>query len=114
MSVSYVIKFNVKAGKRERFLLLLAGVLDAMRCETTFHEAVLHRDPESENRFMLYETWESHEDVLAVQLNRPYREAWHAALPDLLQGPRDVSIWKPLRSDKNPRNTTPQGVGRDA
>jgi quinol monooxygenase YgiN len=66
-----------------------------------FHEAILHRDPESEHRFMLYETWESHEDVMAVQLQRPYRRAWHDALPTLLRTPRDITIWQKLRADRN-------------
>jgi quinol monooxygenase YgiN len=100
MAITYVIKFDVKPDQRERFLSLLTEVLDAMRAEAMFHEAVLHRDPASENRFMLYETWESHDDVLEVQIKRPYREAWHAALPDLLEGPRDISIWEPMRIDR--------------
>jgi hypothetical protein len=65
-----------------------------------FHEAVLHRDPASENRFMLYETWESHGDVIGVQLLRPYRQAWHEALPTLLEQERDITIWEPLRADR--------------
>jgi quinol monooxygenase YgiN len=64
-----------------------------------FRYAFLHEDPEAANRFMLLETWESHEDVLEVQLKRSYREAWHQALPELLRRPRDVTIWQPLRSD---------------
>jgi quinol monooxygenase YgiN len=71
-----------------------------MRSEPMFHEAVLHRDPENENRVMLYETWESHEDVMANQLRRPYREAWHAALPELIVRPRDIAIWQPIRADR--------------
>lgn len=81
------------------FSRLLNGVLDSMRSEPMFHRAILHQDPESANRFMLYETWKSHEDVLEVQLKRPYREAWHQALPELLSKPRDLSIWEPLRAD---------------
>ena len=50
---------------------------------------------------MLYETWESHEDVMAVQLQSPYRRAWHDALPALLRRPRDVTVWQPLRADRN-------------
>jgi quinol monooxygenase YgiN len=50
---------------------------------------------------MLYETWESHEDVMAVQLQRPYRRAWHDALPALLRTPRDVTVWQKLRADHN-------------
>ena len=100
MPVTYLIKFDVVPDKRAEFLVLLNGVLDAMREEPMFHQAVLHRDPGAETRFMLFETWESHEDVLEVQLKRPYREAWHQALPELLSAPRDVSIWEPMRADR--------------
>lgn len=99
MAVTYLIKFDVVPEQRARFLALLNGVLDAMRSEPMFHQAFLHEDPEVANRFMLLETWENHEDVLEVQLNRSYREAWHQALPELLSEPRDITIWKPLRGD---------------
>ena len=100
MAVTYLIKFAVVPTQRERFLALLGGVLNAMRNETTFRDAVLHRDPESEHRFMLYETWESHDDVMNVQIHRPYRKAWHDALPELLASERDISIWEPIRADR--------------
>jgi (4S)-4-hydroxy-5-phosphonooxypentane-2,3-dione isomerase len=102
MAVTYVINFQVQQGRREEFLKLLEGVLDAMRSEPTFREAMLHRDPASEDRFMLHETWESHEDVLNVQLHRAYRRAWHEALPHLLTQDRDITIWEPTRSDRKP------------
>jgi quinol monooxygenase YgiN len=100
MAVTYVIKFQVVPEHSGRFLELLTGVLDAMRREPMFHEAILHRDPHSEHRFMLYETWESHDDVLNNQLHRPYRCAWHDALPTLLQQDRDITIWEPIRADR--------------
>jgi quinol monooxygenase YgiN len=99
--VTYLIKFDVHPEQRGRFLSLLNEVLDAMRSEPTFHEAVLHRDPASENRFMLYETWESHDDVMDAQIKRPYRERWHSALPELLVAPRDISMWEPIRADRS-------------
>jgi quinol monooxygenase YgiN len=99
MSIAYVVKFKVRPSQHDRFNALLTGVLDAMRNEPMFRGAVLHRDPESENRYMLYEMWESHDDVLAVQLARPYRKAWHDALPELLEEPRDISVWAPVRQD---------------
>lgn len=100
VAVTFVIRFNVVPAERERFLELLEGVLDAMRDEPMFHEAVLHADPDNEHRFMLYETWEDLDDVVAVQLQRPYRAAWHAALPEILTEERDVSVWRPLRADR--------------
>ena len=105
MAVTYLIAFDVVPEQRARFLALLGGVLDAMRDEPMFHQAVLHGDPDAENRFMLYETWESHDDVMAVQVHRPYRAAWHAALPELLRTPRDISVWEPLRADQNAART---------
>ena len=53
--------------RRHRFLLLLNDVLDAMREEPNFHQAMLHRDPDAAHRFMLYETWEDHADVLETR-----------------------------------------------
>jgi quinol monooxygenase YgiN len=100
MAVTYVIKFQVVPERRDQFLGLLEGVLDAMRGEPTFREAVLHQDPQSEHRFMLYETWESHEDVVNVQLHQPYRRAWHEALPAILAEERDITVWEPLRADR--------------
>ncbi|MGH6882030.1 putative quinol monooxygenase [Hypericibacter sp.] len=100
MPVTYLIKFQVVPERRDQFLELLEGVLDAMRREPTFHEAILHRDPESEHRFMLCETWQNHDDVVNVQLHRPYRRAWHEALPTLLEQERDITIWEPVRADR--------------
>jgi quinol monooxygenase YgiN len=100
MPVTYLIQFDVIPEQRAFFLSLLTGVLDAMRSEATFHEAILHRDPQNDSRFLLYETWQDHDDVLEVQLKRPYREAFHRALPSVLQRPRDISIWVPVRADR--------------
>lgn len=102
MPVTYLIKFDVVPEYRERFLALLDGVLDAMRDEPMFHDAVLSVDPDNENRLMLHETWEDHDDVLNVQMHRPYRQAYHDALGELLVTPRDVSIWRPRRFDRRP------------
>jgi quinol monooxygenase YgiN len=100
MAVTYLIEFQVVPEQKSRFLELLGGVLDAMRDEPTFHQAVLHRDPQSEHRFLLYETWDSHEDVVNRQLHRPYRRAWHDALPTLLKSDRNITIWEPVRADR--------------
>lgn len=100
MAVTYAIEFDVLPGRRPAFLELLSRVLDEMRHEGTFQEAVLHVDAHDDHRFMLYETWEDHQDVLQVQLHRAYRQAWHDALPDLLSKPRAISVWSPVRVDR--------------
>ena len=99
MSETYVITFHLRPGQRGRFESLLNPVLDAMRQETTFERASLHVDPNDPNRFQLHETWKDRRDVLDVQLQRPYRSEWHAALEELLEQPREIEIWSLLRSD---------------
>ncbi len=99
MPVTYVIGFQIRPGQRDRFLGLLEPVLDAMRHEPSFRSATLNADPEDDHRFLLHETWERHEEVLAVQIHRPYRAAFHAALEELLARPREIGIWTMLRSD---------------
>lgn len=96
MSETYVITFQVRRGQRKRFRTLLEPVLDAMRHEATFVRAALHVDAENPDLFQLHETWTNRDDVVNVQLNRPYRAAWHAALEDLLERPRDIQVWKPI------------------
>jgi autoinducer 2-degrading protein len=100
MSVTYVIRFEVVPEKLDQFMHLLDSLLDAMRTEPNFHEAILHRDSECVHHLMLYETWESHEDVLSVQLHRPYRRVFHDSLPELLLKPRDITMWRSIRADR--------------
>lgn len=99
MNETYVITFDVKPEQRARFLALLDPVLEAMRHERTFVRAGLHVDPDNKNRFQLHETWTDREDVINVQLHRPYRAEWHAELDNLLVQPREIGIWQLLRAD---------------
>lgn len=101
MTVAYIVQLDVQPEQVDRFMGLLAGVLDAMRHEENFREAILHHDPEIPGRFMLYEAWVDHEDVLEVQLHRPCRQAYHDALPSVLASPRSFSVWRPLRTDRS-------------
>jgi quinol monooxygenase YgiN len=91
---TYVITFWLRPGQRERFRALLDPVLDEMRHESTFVRAALHVDPDHADLFQLHETWTDREDVMNVQMNRPYRAAWHEALEDLLERPREIQIWE--------------------
>ena len=100
MTVTYVIRYDVHPDKVDRFLGLLDTLLDAMRKEETFREAILHRAPDHGHRFMLYETWADHQEVRDVQIKRPYRQPWNDALPDLLAAPRDISMWTAIRTDR--------------
>jgi quinol monooxygenase YgiN len=102
MPVAFTVTLHVKPGREDAFLRLLTPVLDAMRHEATFINAVLHRDPEDPTRFMLYETWADLDDVVEVQLKRAYRRAYHEALPKLLRAERGIGVWQPIRTDFAP------------
>lgn len=97
--VTFLVAIETKPGQAEPFLALLGPVLDAMRHEESFINAVLHRDPENPNRFLLYESWRDLDDLVSVQLRRAYRQAYWQGLPDLLAGERQVQLWQPLRAD---------------
>jgi quinol monooxygenase YgiN len=97
--VAFTIEIRVKPGAAAEFLELLHPVLDAMRHEASFINAVLHRDPEDPTRFFLYETWADLDDVVQVQLHRPYRQAYTERLPALLAAERVIGVWQPIRID---------------
>ena len=96
MSVAYLIEFTVMDDQRERFLQLISDVLTAMAQEANYRSAMLHEDPNDPRHFLLHEVWADHEDVMHVQMHRPYRREWHAALPDLLDGERRIEVWRPV------------------
>ena len=56
-------------------------------------------DPNDRCYFLAARNWADHQNVIDVQVKRPYRDEWHAALDDLLEAPRDIAVWQPLRSD---------------
>lgn len=97
--VTFVVTLALKPGCEEEFLDLLTPVLDAMRHERTFINAVLHQDPQDPTRFMIYETWTDLDDVVEIQMHREYRKAYWERLPALLREPRQVETWKPMRRD---------------
>lgn len=70
-----------------------------MRHEPTFINTVLHRDPEDPTQFMLYETWVDRDNFFQVQMKRDYRRVYEERLPQLLQKPRQIFFWEPIRSD---------------
>jgi quinol monooxygenase YgiN len=97
--VTFLVTIALKPGAEEEFLDLLIPVLDAMRHEPTFVNAVLHQDPEDLTRFMIYETWADLDEVVEVQMHRQYRKAYWDRLPALLREPRRIETWRPMRRD---------------
>lgn len=97
--LAVTVSLRVRPECEAEFLGLLGPVLDAMRHEPSFINAVLHRHPEDPSHFLLYETWADRQDLVEVQMRRPYRAAYEARLPALLREPREARVWRPLRGD---------------
>lgn len=97
--ISAVVVLHVKPGCEAEFLSLLTPVLDAMRHEPTFINATLHRNPDDPTRFMIHETWADRQDLIEVQIPRPYRRAYLDRLPAILREQRQITVWQPMRSD---------------
>lgn len=79
-----------------RFLRLLTNVLAAMAHEANYCGATLYEDASDPKRFLLHEVWADHDDVVEVEMHRPYRRDWHEALPELLDGDRHIEVWQPV------------------
>lgn len=91
----------VKPGCETQYQHLVKPVLDAMRHEPGFINTVVHQDAEDSARFMLYETWADRKDFFDVQMKKTYRGEYERLLPSLLREPREITLFKILRSDFN-------------
>lgn len=94
-----VVRNRVKPGFEKEYVDLVTPVLDAMRHEKTFINTMLHQDPMDPTQFMLYETWLDKEDFLTIQMKREYRQTYEERLPAILQTPREMNYWTPIRGD---------------
>jgi len=94
-----LVTIPLKPGRLDEYILLVNPVNDAMRHEPTFVNTVLHQAADDPALIILHETWLDQDDFFAVQMKRPYRDAYEARLPALLRAPRDMKVLRPLRSD---------------
>ena len=90
---------HVKPGCEKEFLALVHPVNDIMRHELTFISTLLHQSSDDPSLFMLHEMWLDADDFFSVKMKREYRKDYEARLPALLREPREMKIFRPLRSD---------------
>ena len=94
----FYVELRVKRERVDEWRRALDEIIEHMSKEDAFVACYLDQDPHDECRFTLYERWNepSVEAFLAHQMT-PYRQAYDAKLPGLLQQPRDATILKPIR-----------------
>lgn len=91
------VRLWVKPERVEEWKQAVREIVGHMAKEPAFVACYLHQDAQDTNAFTLYERWRepSVEAFLANQA-KPYRAAYEARLPDLLQRPREPTVLLPL------------------
>lgn len=98
-TVAFVVRLPARPEKREQMRAMLFDVVDNMAKEPDFINTWVHEDQAEPDTIVLYETWAcSREAFLAEHLNKPYRQAYEAALPELLAGERTITFLTELRA----------------
>jgi len=91
LNVFYV-RFDIKEGKEEEFLGYLREVIEAMKHESSFVSATLHRDIDNPSVLVLHEVWKgTRESFFAEERPRPYREEYERQVKLLLHS--RTAIW---------------------
>ena len=104
----FFVHFNPKPGKEREFRNVLDPLLDTMSKETRFVNYFLLQHEKDPSRFAIYETWlGTAEEFQAVEMPRPYRQDYEAAVTGVLAKPREVEWnWKLLyAADRGSRFT---------
>ena len=93
----FYVQLDVKPDRIDEWRRAVDDIIERMSAEDAFVACYLHRDAHDSCVFTLYERWRepSVEAFLANQM-KPYRMAYDAKLPDLLQRPREAALLKPL------------------
>jgi quinol monooxygenase YgiN len=94
----FYVQLRVKPERVDEWWRAVDDIIEHMSAEDTFVACYLHQDSRDECLFTLYERWsEPSVDAFLANQMKPYRVAYDAKLPELLQRPRDAAVLKPLR-----------------
>lgn len=84
-TVAYI-RFRIKPGRKEDFRPALYGIIEAMKHEATWLDAIVLDDPENPADLLLYETWSGvGEAWLAEQAGRDYRVPYEKIVAELVE-----------------------------
>ena len=93
----FYVKCRVKPDRIDAWRQAVAAIIDQMSREDTFVSCQLHVDAQDPTLFTLYERWaEPSVEAFLQRQDKPYRRAYEALLPDLLQSPREPQVLVPL------------------
>jgi quinol monooxygenase YgiN len=93
----FYVKCRVKPDRIDAWRQAVTAIIEQMSQEAAFVSCQLHVDAQDPTLFTLYERWaEPSVEAFLQRQDTPYRRAYEALLPDLLQGPREPQVLLPL------------------
>ena len=93
--LTVVARLRAKAGQEVRLRQELQRVVVPTRAEAGCLRYDLHESTTERGWFLLYETWKSEAD-LQTHLQTPYLKAFFQLVPDLADGPSEITKWTNL------------------
>lgn len=79
------IRFKTKFGKKEEFRRHRHEVIETMKEEPAFINAIIHDDPDHPGDIVIYETWHgTRESWFKNEFTKPYRAPYEKLLTELL------------------------------
>ncbi|KAB0495744.1 putative quinol monooxygenase [Pseudomonas vancouverensis] len=97
--VAFVVYLPAKPARFAETKERLLDVVHRMSAEPDFVNTWVHQLQDEPNTLVLYETWNcSKEDFIARHLNKPYRQAYEALLPELLASERRIEFLHVIES----------------
>jgi len=93
--LTVVARVRAKAGQEVRLRQELQRVVVPTRAEAGCLRYDLHESTTERGWFLLYETWKSEAD-LQTHLQTPYLKAFFQLVPDLADGPSEITKWTNL------------------
>ena len=95
--ISFIVRLPTRPEKRAEMRAKLFHVVESMSAEPDFINTWVHVDANAPDTLVLYETWAcSREYFMTHHLAKPYRQAYEAALPELLAQPRSIDFLSPI------------------
>jgi quinol monooxygenase YgiN len=85
-------RFRAKAGQESRLRRELQRLLAPTRAEAGCISYDLHQSQSDPALFVFYEDWAS-QAALDAHFQTPHLQALHKLVPDLVDGPLDITRW---------------------
>ena len=91
--LAIAVTYKARPGMREEALRAARICSEKTRCEIGNEDYTFYEGIDDEQRFFLFEHWESRE-ALDAHLKTPHLADFRAALKDLLEGPASIRVYE--------------------